>query len=325
VKTLRFVLWVDLALFAATALIAACMVTQPVIPGGAEGAPPADPARLEASVRALAVRFHPRDAGHVANLDAAAAWLAAELAASGARVSEQTWVTDGDTYRNVVARLGPDSPELVVVGAHYDVCDPLPGADDDASGVAGLLELARLLGEHPPHGAVELVAYSLEEPPHFATPDMGSAHHAAALAEAGVRVRAMLSLEMLGYFSDEPNSQHYPVGPLAWLYPVRGDFIALVGNLAQGSLTRRVKRAMRAAGTIPIESINAPAWLTGIDFSDHRSYWERGFPALMVTDTSFYRNPNYHEASDTPETLDYARLARAVSAVHQAVQALASE
>jgi Zn-dependent M28 family amino/carboxypeptidase len=326
VETLRFVVRVNLALLAATAIVVACVVTQPVIPAGSTAdVPAADPVRLEASVRALAERFHPRDAGHVANLDAAAAWLSAELTASGARVSEQTWVTDGETYRNVVARLGPDAGERVVVGAHYDVCDPLPGADDDASGVAGLLELARLLGERPPAGPVELVAYSLEEPPYFATPEMGSAHHAAALAEAGVRVRAMLSLEMLGYFSDAPDSQHYPVGVLGWLYPARGDFIAVVGNLSQASLARRVKRTMRAAGTVPVESINAPGWLTGIDFSDHRSYWQRGFPALMVTDTSFYRNPNYHEASDTPETLDYARLARVVSAVQRAVQELASD
>jgi Zn-dependent M28 family amino/carboxypeptidase len=275
-------------------------------------------------VRALAERFHPRDAGHVANLDAAAAWLATELAATGARVNEQTWVTDGATYRNVVARVGPESAELVVVGAHYDVCEPLPGADDDASGVAGLLELARLLRERPPSGAVELVAYSLEEPPYYATPHMGSAHHAAALAESGVRVRAMLSLEMLGYFSDEPDSQRYPSAVLGWLYPARGDFIALVGNLGQTSLTLRVKGAMREAGTIPVESINAPQWVTGIDFSDHRSYWAQGFPALMVTDTSFYRNPNYHEASDTPETLDYARMAQVVSAVQRAVQSLTS-
>ncbi|HTO09462.1 MAG TPA: M28 family peptidase [Myxococcota bacterium] len=324
-KTLPFVLWVDLGLFATAALVAACVVTEPVIPGGAASAPPADPARLEASVRMLAERFHPRDASHVANLDAAAAWIDAELAAAGGRVSEQTWVTDGETYRNVLARFGPESSERVVVGAHYDVCDPLPGADDNASGVAGLLELARMLGRAPPRTAVELVAYSLEEPPYFATPHMGSAHHAAALAAAGVHVRAMLSLEMLGYFSDAPDSQGFPSALFGALYPSRGDFIALVGNLGQGSLTRSVKRAMRAAGTVPVESINAPQWLTGIDFSDHRSYWEQGFPALMVTDTSFYRNPNYHEATDTPETLDYARLARVVSAVHSAVQALAAE
>jgi Zn-dependent M28 family amino/carboxypeptidase len=326
VKLVRFIVAVDSALLLAAALVAACVVTQPTVgANGARTAVAADPARLEASVRALVERFHPRDAAHAAGLDAAATWLRAELERSGARVTEQTWVTDGETYRNVSARFGPESAERVVVGAHYDVCDPLPGADDDASGVAGLLELARLLAAAPPAGEVELVAYSLEEPPYFATPQMGSAHHADSLAKSGVRVRAMLSLEMLGYFSDAPGSQSYPSRLLAWLYPERGNFIALVGNLGQGSLVRRVKRAMRSAGTIPVESINAPEWVEGVDFSDHRSYWAEGFPALMITDTAFMRNANYHQAGDTPETLDYRRLAGTVTAVNAAVQALAAE
>jgi hypothetical protein len=185
VKLVRFVVLVDSVILLAAVLVASCVVTQPM--GGSAGSSPsavADPARLEASVRALVERFRPRDAAHVAELDAAAGWLRDELERTGARVSEQTWVTDGETYRNVSARFGPESGERVVVGAHYDVCDPLPGADDDASGVAGLLELARLLGSAPPAGEVELVAYSLEEPPYFATLEMGSAHHAESLARA---------------------------------------------------------------------------------------------------------------------------------------------
>lgn len=278
-------------------------------------------------MRALAERFHPRDASHVANLDAAAAWLRGELERTGAVVSEQTWPVDGETYRNVLARFGPDSAELVVVGAHYDVCGPLPGADDDASGVAGLLELARLLAAHPPPLAVELAAYSLEEPPYWATPQMGSAQHADALVRAGQRVRAMLSLEMLGYFRDEPGSQSYlHFGPLSAGRPDRGNFIAVVGNLEQESLVARVAGAMRAAGgPVPVESLSAPAWLPGIDFSDHRNFWARGFPAVMITDTAFLRNPNYHEPGDTPETLDYVRMAAVVAAVHEAVWALSSE
>jgi len=292
-------------------------------------APPPDRARLEAGVRALAERFHPRDSTHVANLDAAAGWIRSEMERAGAAVTEQTWSAGGETYRNVVARIGPGGEERIVVGAHYDTCGPYPGADDDASGVAGLLELARLLAAKPPPLAVELVAYSLEEPPYFGTPQMGSAQHADSLAGAGVRVRAMLSLEMIGYFSDAPGSQSYlHFAPLGWLrsHPDRANFIAVVGNLGGEELVRRVQRAMRAAGgPVPVESINAPGWMPGIDFSDHRSYWARGFPAVMITDTAFLRNANYHEPSDTPETLDFARMAAVVAAVHEAVWALASE
>jgi Zn-dependent M28 family amino/carboxypeptidase len=311
----------------ALALLGCTREVTPPAPPRIGPAVAADPARLEASVRALAERFGPRDASHVANLDAAAEWIRTELERNGAAVSEQTWSADGETYRNVVARIGSDSSDRIVVGAHYDTDGPYPGADDDASGVAGLLELARLLAANPPPLAVELVAYSLEESPYFATPDMGSVQHADALARAGVRVRAMLSLEMIGYFSDEPGSQSYlHFAPLGWGYPDRGNFIAVVGNLAEESLVRRVKRAMRAAGgSVPVESINAPEWMPGIDFSDHRSYWARGFPAVMITDTAFLRNANYHEPSDTPETLDYARMAAVVAAVHEALWALASE
>lgn len=278
-------------------------------------------------MRVLAERFHPRDASHTDNLDAAAAWLRGELERTGAAVSEQTFEADGRTYRNVIARIGSDSSERIVVGAHYDTCGPQPGADDDASGVAGLLELARLLAATPPPLALELVAYAAEEPPYFATPHMGSAQHADGLARAGVRVRAMLSLEMLGYFSDEPGSQSYlHLRPLLGRRPDRGNFIAVVGDLENAELVERVTRAMRAAGgPVPVESLSAPSWLPGIDFSDQRSFWERGFPAAMITDTAFFRNPNYHEATDTPETLDYARMAAVVAAVHEAVWALALE
>lgn len=324
----RFAVERGAALLALALLGCAGEVTPPGPPPPRIGpAVAADPARLEASVRALAERFHPRDASHVANLDAAAAWIRTELERTGAAVSEQTWTADGETYRNVVARIGSDSGERIVVGAHYDTDGPRPGADDDASGVAGLLELARLLAANPPPLGIELVTYSLEESPYFATPHMGSVQHADALARAGVRVRAMLSLEMIGYFSDEPGSQSYlHFAVIGSRHPDQGNFIAVVGNLGQESLVRRVQRAMLAAGgPVPVESINAPEWLAGIDFSDHRSYWARGFPAVMITDTAFLRNPNYHEASDTPETLDYARMAAVVAGVHEAVWALASE
>jgi hypothetical protein len=229
----------------------------------------------------------------------------------------------GRTAGGGEGKAGKGKP-YVVVGAHYDTAGPLPGADDNASGVAGLLELARALGAAPPEGRVDLVAYTLEEPPFFMTPRMGSAVHAASLRREGIEVRAMISLEMIGYFTDAPNSQTFPLGILRFFYPRTGNFIAVVGKLGQGSTLRRIKQAMRAASDLPVESINAPTWIPGVDFSDHRSYWMAGYPAAMITDTAFYRNDRYHTVQDTPESLDYSRMAKVVEGVHCAVRALAT-
>jgi hypothetical protein len=282
----------------------------------------ADPAALRAHVEALATRFAPRDLDHPANLDRAAAFVADALRASGAAVSDQRYDVAGHGYRNVVARFGPDTPEILVVGAHYDTAGDQPGADDDASGVAGLVELARMLGADPPPLRVELVAFTLEEPPTFRTERMGSAVHARALAERGAKVRLMISLEMIGAFSDEEGSQRYP--PLVGLFhPSAGSFIGVVGKWGQGGAVTDVASALRTASRLPVETLTAPAFVTGVDWSDHRSYWEHGWDAVMVTDTAFLRNARYHTAEDTPETLDYARMAEVVKGVHCAVQAAA--
>jgi Zn-dependent M28 family amino/carboxypeptidase len=224
---------------------------------------------------------------------------------------------------NIVATFGPETPERIVVGAHYDTFMDYPGADDNASGVAGLLELARMLGQAPPSLRVELVAFTLEEPPFFRTDAQGSAVHAESLRAKDVRVRAMLNLEMIGCFSDAPGSQAFPLPLLKLWYPDTGNFIVVVGQLGRGALVRDVKRAMRGASDLPVHSINAPAFIPGVDFSDHLSYWERGYPAVMITDTAFYRNPRYHTAQDTPATLDYARMAKVTDGVHAAVRTLA--
>jgi Zn-dependent M28 family amino/carboxypeptidase len=286
-------------------------------------APEVSPARLEAHVRALSERFTPRDFRHPENLDRAAAYVGGEFERAGGAVAFQSYPAGGATYRNVIASFGPDTPERIVVGAHYDAAGPHPAADDNASGVAGLIELAHLLGRASLPIRVELVAYPLEEPPFFRTGQMGSAVHAGSLRREGVRVRAMLALEMIGYFSDAPGSQTFPLGILRAFYPSRGNFVLVAGQLGQGSLVRRVKRAMRGGSALPVRSINAPRWIPGIDFSDHVNYWDAGYDAAMITDTAFYRNPHYHTARDTPETLDYARMAMVVQGVYAAVLGLA--
>jgi len=206
-----------------------------------------------------------------------------------------------------------------VVGAHYDVAGEQPGADDNASGVAGLLELARLLKGQSFRQRVELVFYTNEEPPFFRTPYMGSAIHARSLAESGKRASLMLSLECIGYFSDEPGSQDHPVRLLNAIYPTTGNFISLVGFYEDGDVSRQVKTAMKSASDLPVYSINAPSFVVGVDFSDHLNYWNEGFVGMMVTDTAFYRNKAYHTPRDTADRLDYGRMAKVVDGVRAVV------
>jgi Zn-dependent M28 family amino/carboxypeptidase len=270
----------------------------------------------------LSETLSPRDAGHPEGMDGAAAYIRGEFMRAGGAVSEQPFDVGGKTYRNVITAFGPEAGERVVVGAHYDTAGPLPGADDNASGVAGLIELAHLLAKSRPRLRVELVAYALEEPPFFRTRHMGSGVHARSLREQEIPVRAMISLEMIGYFSDRENSQRLPTPLLRVVYPTQGDFISVVGKMDQSRLVRLVKRAMRGATPLPVYSINAPRAIPGIDYSDHANYWDAGYDAAMVTDTAFFRNPNYHTLNDTPATLDYDRMAMVVQGVYKAVMAL---
>ena len=303
------VLAVELALFAS--LIA--FVTQPFVQQVKSSPPAADPAQLERDVRKLSVDFFPRHY-QSPSLEKTARYIEERLTAMGGHVSSQPFTADGKAFRNVVARYGPESGSVLVIGAHYDSHSTTPGADDNASGVAGLLELARLLKDHQPSQPVELVAYSLEEPPYFATDKMGSAIHAKSASPARP-IRLMVSLEMIGYFSDAPGSQGYPAPGLSLLYPSTGNFIGVVSNLASWQAAREVKGAMQGATSLPVYSMTMPSFLNGADWSDHRNYWAQGIPAVMVTDTAMLRNTAYHQAKDTAERLDYRRMAQVVQGV----------
>lgn len=309
---------VALALAAAVLLF---LVVQPVLfAGDPSGVTAVDPARLKDHVLALAGGFVPRDEAHPANLDRAAEYIASRLREAGGRVSFQPYEVDGRRYRNVTATFGRETSERIVVGAHYDAAGPFPGADDNASGVAGVIELASLLGKSVLPLTVELVAYTLEEPPHFRSAFMGSAVHARSMIDRRLPVRLMISLEMIGYFREEEGIQHLPSPLVRPFYPDTGDFIAVVGDLRRAGMVRRVKKSMAAATPLPVHSICAPPSLVaGIDWSDHLNYWNEGFAAVMITDTSFLRNPNYHTEHDTPGTLDYDRMARVVEGVYAAV------
>jgi hypothetical protein len=313
-----------LAILEGALLLAACAGPQPRPAAEvACRAARADSVLLRAYVEALSTRFQPRSAAHPANLARAAEFIADAFRASGAAVRVQRYDALGAKYENVIASFGPDTPERIIVGAHYDASGDVPGADDDASGVAALLELARLLSKAPPPLRVELAAYTLEEPPGFATEAMGSVVHARSLEVEGAKVRLMIALEMLGTFSDQPESQSFPVGTRKGEYPTVGNFIAVVGRAGQGGMVSEIAAAMRIASSVPVQTVVAPRSTPGVDLGDHRSFWDLDDPAVMVTDTAFFRNPRYHTPEDRADTLDYPKMAEVVEGVHCVVQAVA--
>jgi Zn-dependent M28 family amino/carboxypeptidase len=273
-----------------------------------------NPAALRRYVEMISQRFAPRDVDHPENLAKLADYLAGEFKSFGARVSYQDFTFEHLNYKNVLAEYGPETAEVVVIGAHYDTAGDQPGADDNASGVAGLLELGRLLAQTKLTTKVVLAAYTLEEPPLFGTDSMGSAVHAQSLRTNGTSVTLMISLEMIGYFSDRPKSQRFPFSLLKLFYPSAGNFIIVVDRVFSDQ-ARRLKQRMSAISDLPVYSINAPAWVPGVDFSDHVNFWKRGYPAVMVTDTSFYRNDAYHSRGDSTERLDYFKMAQVVGGV----------
>lgn len=317
-------------------------LSQPFVNAAEDSSAPAVSAdRLREDVKKLTVEFFPRDSRHPEVLDRAAAWITSELSATGATVSEHEFVHGEARYRNIVAAYGPLTEELIVVGAHYDAAGELPGADDNASGLASLLAIARALKDQKLHTRVQLVAFTLEERSHVnqaalfgvtkdgapkpvTTALNGSRAYARKLKADGSKVRAMLSLEMLGCYSDEAGSQRFPVSILGLLYPTTGNYLVVVGELSGQALVRDVKSGYLGSGsTLPLRSINAPRAIPGIDYSDHASFWEQGYPAVMFTDTAFYRNPRYHKAEDTWDTLDYQRMSEAVRGIFGAVVRLA--
>jgi len=255
-------------------------------------------------------------------LDKTVNYISGEFTAFGYHVSHQSFKFAGNTYQNVIAELkGRRSPEKVlVVGAHYDTVRTTPGADDNASGVAGLLRLAKLIAGRPLDKTVRFVAFALEEPPAYRTKNMGSYHYAAKLKKEVDQVEGMICLEMIGFFSDRPGSQHYPIPFMKLRFPKIGNYIAMVGNRKSKQFTLQMAGGFRKATDLPLVTLNAPAIVVGIDFSDHWSFGKFGYPAFMVTDTAFYRNPNYHSPSDLPDTLDYNRMAKVVEGLMAAVE-----
>ena len=281
--------------------------------------------RLRRHVAALAGGIGERHVWRPSALQAAARYIHAEFSSLGYRVVPQAYQARGVRCENleVVAPGTTRADEILVVGAHYDTVAGSPGADDNASGVAGLIEIARILKPLPLERTVRLVAFVNEEPPFFYFGDMGSKVYAEAARARGDRIHLMLSLEMLGCYSDEPRSQGYPP-LLRWFYPARGNFIAFVSNLRSRRALADVVGAFRASCDFPAESLASPAFVPGVAWSDQISFWRAGYPAVMVTDTAFYRYPHYHCASDTPDRIRYPEMARVVEGLANAIASMAA-
>jgi hypothetical protein len=280
-------------------------------------------ARLRASVTHLAGAIGERNIYRPRRLDEAAAWIASRWKEMGLAVQEYTYPCDGVTSRNLETDVaGPAGAPIVLVGAHYDSVAGSPGADDNATGVAALLEVSRALARAQLPVRVRCVAFTNEEPPHFGHDEQGSRVYARLARQRGDPIREMLSLEALGFYTDRPGSQAYPP-LLGHFYPDVGDFVGVVSCWSNRRYVLRTVAALRRATDVPVECASLYGWLQGVWWSDHHSFWLVGYPGVMVTDTAPFRNPRYHTEQDTPDTLDYPRLARVTAGIIGAVRTLA--
>lgn len=285
----------------------------------------ADSIRVKTHLTNIINTSQPRNHQNIAVLNSVAEYIHTHFNQFADSTGYQEFQVSQYTYKNVIGSFGTENDTRIIIGAHYDVCGDQDGADDNASGIVGLLELARMLKGKKLNTRIDLVAYSLEEPPYFRTKSMGSYVHAEWLYENEIDVEGMICLEMIGYFNDEKGSQDYPLGFLKLFYGNNGDYITVVRKLNGGKFARKFKRSMKKTDEVETKSFQAPGRLTGIDFSDHLSYWHFGYSALMITNTGFYRNKNYHQITDKIETLDVNRMTGVIQAVYDSVIKLAEK
>ncbi len=277
-----------------------------------------DPQQLRRSLQVIVGERSPSSGRR--HLAAVEDFIEKELVSYGLKVESDYFLYRGANFRNIVGRSSAQhGASLIILGAHFDSVPGTPGADDNASGVAVLLEAARLLSRARLRSEVLFCAFNLEE-----LNMIGSSYFAKKLKSAGVKVDAMVSLEMVGYTDSRAGSQKYPIGLRAF-YPDRGDFIGVIGNWNSTSLLRRFARQMRQVRGLPVETLSVPGnggLIPAVRLSDHSSFWDAGYPALMVTDTSFFRNPHYHGSTDTLETLNLDFMAQICEGVIRAVLVL---
>lgn len=278
--------------------------------------------RLKQIVSALSLDIGPRCYTQRERLAKAAEFIENQMNSYGLAPERQFFLVNGMEYSNVYTEVkGTESTnEIIVIGAHYDTVCETPGADDNASGIAGMLETARLIAESPAVHTILFAAFTLEEPPFFRTRQMGSYIFAEYLHKRNTNIKGMISLEMIGYFTEKEGSQYYPMPLFRWFYPDSGNYIAFVGNLRSRNFANRFTKLFKSFSSVQVESLNATSLVPGIDFSDHLSFWRFDYPAFMITDTAFYRNPHYHAPSDTPETLNYEKMSQIVLGIHNTLR-----
>jgi hypothetical protein len=279
---------------------------------------------LHDHVHALSVVIGSRSIQEYGKIQEAELYIRTFLERQGIPFEFQGYDHEGKRYNNIVVTLEGMSlrEESVLIGAHYDTVYGTPGADDNASAVAVLLELCHTLKDYRPQRTLKMIFFVLEEPPSFMTPAMGSFVYAQQARDRGERIHGMISLEMVGYFNEAEGSQAFPVPGLQWIFPDCGNFIGVVGNVHSRELTLAVAEALKAGSTLPVEHLVALPFIPGIGLSDHGSFWKMGFRAVMVTDTAFYRNPNYHSSKDTIETLRFDKMSQLVSGMVHVVEFL---
>jgi Zn-dependent M28 family amino/carboxypeptidase len=287
---------------------------------------------LRANVQKLAGEIGERNMWHYAQLNAAADFIEESFSHAGLRTRRVSYEMRGQPCHNIEAEIPGNRPEIIVIGAHYDSVFGSPGANDNGSGAAAVLALAnrfaaRETDRHPPermpNKTLRFVAFVNEEPPYFLSGEMGSLVYARRCKERGDKISAMISLETIGYFSDTLHSQTYPSPGLGVFYPKVGNFIGFVSNVRSRALLRRVIALFRKHAKIPSEGASLPAFIPGVSWSDQWSFWQNGYPAIMVTDTAPFRYPFYHSSSDTPDKLDYDRFTLVVSGMEKVIQELA--
>ncbi|MGH7801815.1 MAG: M28 family peptidase [Thermodesulfobacteriota bacterium] len=280
---------------------------------------------IKKHVEVLAREIGERNLREYTNLEAAIGYIERTFRELSYGVSFQDFVVEGKIAKNIeVEILGKSQPdEIIILGAHYDSVIGCPGANDNATGVAAILEFARLLKGGNLQLTVRFVAFVNEEPPFFQTENMGSLVYARRASKRGEKIVAMFSIETIGYYSDAKGSQRYPF-PFSFFYPNTGNFIGFVGNASSRSLVHETIASFRKNTHFPSEGVAAPGWMTGIGWSDQWSFWKEGYPGIMITDTAPFRYPYYHTQWDTPDNIDYNRMARVVAGLKRVIIQLAS-
>jgi Peptidase family M28 len=277
---------------------------------------------LRADVQKLASEIGERNMQRYEQLNAAADFIEDSFSRAGLHPRRDSYELRGQVCHNIDAEIRGARPEIILIGAHYDSVFGSPGANDNGTGVAATLALARRFAGGKPEHTLRFVAFVNEEPPYFLSGEMGSLVYAGRCKERGDKISAMISLETIGYFSDAPNSQAYPSPGLGIFYPRVGNFIGFVSNVHSRTLLRRVIGLFRKGAKIPSEGAALPWFIPGVSWSDQWSFWKHGYPGIMVTDTAPFRYPYYHSASDTPDKLDYDRFALVVSGMENVIEDL---